>query len=182
MAKLYTGSGDKGTTWCGRAGGRVSKTHPCIEFIGCLDEAEAAVGLARSLLPEEMEDLAELLAWVEDALFRIGFTVNGKNCVTPGDVEKAEAEIDRLSGSIEFSFTLNGGHPAAAATSLARAVARRAERRLWSCLEVTGGPGGDDLLAARLLNRLSDLLYAVQLEINRRTGHKPGKPSCTRGR
>ncbi len=155
------------------------KTHPCVEFIGALDEAEAAVGYARSILGDE--ELRGLLEWVEELLFRIGFSFAGRRCVDGGDLERLEREIDRLSAEIEPVFTLNGGDPGAAAVSLARAITRRAERRFWACLEASGEKPGDELLA-KLLNRVSDLLYAVQVAAQRRAGVEPGKPSCKPGK
>ncbi len=151
------------------------KTHPCVEFIGALDEAEAAVGYARSVLRDK--ELRSLLEWVEELLFRIGFSFAGKSCVTAEDLGRLEREIDRLSAEIEPVFTLNGGDPGAAAVSLARAVTRRAERRFWACIEASGERPGDELLA-KLLNRVSDLLYAVQVAAQRRAGVEPGRPRC----
>lgn len=184
--RLYTGSGDSGETFCAIANGRVPKSHPCIEFVGALDEAEAAVGLARSLLEDSgaPRELVEALRWVEESLFRIGFTVAGHPCVAKKDVAEAERLTDMYAQHLAPGFTLNGGHPAAAATSLARAVVRRAERRLWSCLNSVGdqAPAGAELAGA-LLNRVSDLLYALQHAINRWANRNPGPaPGCTQGR
>ncbi len=183
--RLYTGGGDNGETFCAIAGGRVAKSHPCIEFMGSLDEAEAAVGLARSLLEEAggPRELVEALRWVEGLLFRVGFTLAGHKCVTTEDIREAERLIDTYTRHLAPGFTLNGGHPAAAATSLARAVVRRAERRLWSCLDTAGEQPVDAKLAGTLLNRASDLLYALQHAINRWADRAPSPaPSCTRRR
>ena len=184
--RLYTGGGDNGETFCTIAGGRVAKSHPCIEFMGSLDEAEAAVGLARSLLEEAggPRELVEALRWVEGLLFRVGFTLAGHKCVTPEDIREAERLTDTYTRHLAPGFTLNEGHPAAAATSLARAVVRRAERRLWSCLDATGerAPAEAKLVGA-LLNRASDLLYALQHAINRWANRAPSPaPDCTQGR
>ncbi|ALL01755.1 hypothetical protein Pyrde_1712 [Pyrodictium delaneyi] len=172
--KLYTRSGDDGYTTCLAAKSRVPKTHPCIEFVGALDEAEAALGLAQSLLEtltsrknEAVDEYSRILEYMQLLLFRTGFTVNGKVCISEDDVKQLEEIIDNLSKFIEPFFTLNGGHPAAAATSYARAVIRRAERSLWRCIEALDKePQREHRLAARILNRLSDLAYALQHAIN----------------
>ncbi len=180
MSRLYTRSGDDGSTWCGRSRRRLPKTHPCIEFIGALDEAEAAIGFARSLLGAEDRDIQLLLRDLENLLFRVGFAFAGKSeCIAQSDLEALEESIDAVNSVIEPAFSLNGGDAAAAAISLARSITRRAERRLWACLaSLPGGPGEVDRLAARILNRLSDMLYAVQVIIARRHGVEPERPSC----
>ena len=179
--RLYTGGGDRGSTWCGAAGGRVPKTHPCVEFIGALDEAESAVALARALAEEKgLEELASGLGLAEEALWRIGFWLAGKReCITQDLVRKIESLIDRIAESLAPGFTMNGATAAAAAAALARATVRRAERRLWACLDtLPERPDGWEL-AARLLNRLSDLLYALQRRADLEQGQEPPPPPCT---
>ncbi|KSW11878.1 hypothetical protein CF15_03505 [Pyrodictium occultum] len=183
--KLYTRTGDRGYTFCSLLGRRVRKSHPCVEFVGALDEAEATLGLAESLLrytgARGVEGLADTLRWMQELLFRAGFTLAGRDCLEGRDVEEVEALIDKLSSGLEPVFTLNGGHPAAAAASLARTMIRRAERALWRCLEERGETE-EARLVARLLNRLGDLAYAVQHAINRALGGEARRVECRAGR
>ncbi len=180
MSRIYTRGGDDGYTWCSRSRRRVPKTHPCIEFVGALDEAEAALGLARSLMRPGDDELAGILLELEDMLFRVGFAFStGKACITNQDLERVEVMIDSLSSEIEPVFTMNPGYPAAAAVSLARAVTRRAERRYWACLEALGEQGELDRLAGRILNRVSDLLYVVQLLAAKQHGDRPPRATCS---
>jgi len=180
LSRVYTRSGDEGYTWCSRSKSRVPKTHPCIEFVGALDEAEAALGLARSLLRAEQRDIAELLLWIEELLFRIGFTFAGsKECITYGDLEALERLLDAHSGEVEPVFTVTPSYAAAAAISLARAVTRRAERRYWACLEALAELRDTDRLGGKLLNRISDLLYVLQLIAAKKAGEKPPQATCS---
>ena len=182
--RIYTKSGDDGYTTCLLTGGRVPKTHPCIEFVGALDEAEAALGLAQSLLETSTASrdagrYARILEYMQVLLFRAGFTLAGRSCVDMGDINHIEELIDELSVFIKPLFTINGGHPAAAATSYARAVIRRAERSLWRCIEAIDGDIPEQYrIVARLLNRLSDLAYALQHAINAGFGVHVKRVDC----
>ncbi|ABM80829.1 ATP:cob(I)alamin adenosyltransferase [Hyperthermus butylicus] len=178
--KLSTGLGDSGYTFVPCAGW-VPKSHPCVEFVGTLDEAEAAIGLAMSILEwldKRNRHIAIILKKVQQLLFRIGFTINGRTCLGPEDLKWVESLVEKLSQNLEPTFKLNGGHPAAAAVSLARAVTRRAERAFWRCVWEVGLPQGQVELPARLLNRLSDLLYLLQHEINKNHGMEIDEVTC----
>ncbi|NOZ89206.1 MAG: ATP:cob(I)alamin adenosyltransferase, partial [Crenarchaeota archaeon] len=123
MDAPFTGAGDGGETWCLLTGGRVSKTHPCIEAVGALDEAEAAVALARTLAARAgLREVAETLEALEGLLFRVGYSLSGRSCVTPRDLEWAEAEAARLWRLARGwrGFRLNGATPEAAAAAAAR--------------------------------------------------------------
>ncbi len=182
-AKPYTGHGDKGISHNIPLLGDVPKTHPCIDFMGSLDEAEAALGLARSVLETFTNDgrIAAQLEWLEELLFRIGFTVFGTRlCINENDVRTVEKNIDRLAEKIRPGFTLNGGHIAAATISVARAIVRRAERDFWRCRPYIEGKANSDALnvAGMLLNRISDLLYMLQREINIAAKIEMKTPQC----
>ncbi|BES82143.1 ATP:cob(I)alamin adenosyltransferase [Pyrodictium abyssi] len=182
--RIYTRSGDDGYTMCLLTGSRVPKTHPCIEFVGALDEAEAALGLAQSLLEASTASgdagrYARILEYMQVLLFRAGFTLAGRSCIDGDDIRHVEELIDELSVFIKPLFTINGGHPAAAATSYARAVIRRAERSLWRCIEaIDGNVPEQHRMVARLLNRLSDLAYALQHAINAGFGVHVKRVDC----
>jgi len=159
LSKIYTRTGDDGTTGLGD-GTRVPKDHPRVEAYGTVDEANSAIGLVLACdgLPEH---LAQCLTGVQHELFDLG----GELCI-PGHAMVTDAYVERLEGTLDTinadlpplkDFVLPGGGRAAAATHLARAICRRAERRVWtlsSTEEVR-----PELL--RYLNRLSDLLFVI---------------------
>ncbi|WP_293180052.1 cob(I)yrinic acid a,c-diamide adenosyltransferase [Oceanithermus sp.] len=174
--KLYTRTGDGGETGLFGAQ-RVPKHHPRVEAYGDVDETNSQIGLARALLPPELGELDERLAALQSALFDLGAdlaTPHGSPAeahvrrVQPGDVAELEGWIDAYAEAAPplSGFVLPGGHPAAAALQVARAVARRAERR------VTALAGQEEINpeALRFLNRLSDLLFAMARWVNHRLG------------
>ncbi len=170
--KIYTRTGDRGYTVAPLAG-RVEKTHPCVEAVGDLDEAESLLALAAAKARADgLERIASILEEVQALLFRVGFQLweegrpekNRRTCVGKSDVERIEKLIDELLPSTPRLFTLHPSDETVAAISLARAVVRRAERRLWACMRSAGIEPSQTLLdAMALVNRLSDLLYAVEL-------------------
>ena len=170
---LYTRTGDDGTT--GLLGeDRVSKDHPRIEALGALDEASAALGLARAsclatqtapILREVQRDLYRLMAEVaatpENADKFTG--------IDAGRVSWLEEQADAIHKlvSLPKEFILPGDTPSGAALSLARAVVRRAERRVTELftLEELSNP---ELL--RYINRLSSLCFVLELLENQTAG------------
>jgi cob(I)alamin adenosyltransferase len=172
---FYTSKGDDGTT--GLLGeGRVTKYHARIEAVGTLDEATAALGLARAqcqgprtsaVLLEAQRDLYKLMAEV---------------AATPENAEKfrfidaarvawLEEQTDELSKLVEMpkEFILPGDSAAGAALSLARAIVRRAERRVVVLFD-TEEIKNQEL--QRYLNRLSSLCFVLELLENKAAGHK----------
>lgn len=174
--KIYTKTGDAGET--GLYGDeRVVKAHPRVEAYGTVDEANSALGLARSLLPREHLDLHDLLERIQNALFDLGAdlatrmgSLYEKNIVRMDaqDVEELEKAIDRyMEESPPFrGFILPGGHPSAAALHLARTAVRRAERKVVALSREE--PVNPE--AIRYLNRLSDLLFVLARVVNAREG------------
>jgi len=131
LAHIYTRTGDDGTTFCAALKRRVGKDHPLIELVGQLDEANSFVGLARSLLPKELEEVNGDLQYVQRLLFRVGFTVSGKPSLSEDDVRRLEDMADRYYGRAPLkSFILPSGPSPAAALHVARTVTRRAERAM----------------------------------------------------
>lgn len=174
--KIYTKTGDAGETGLYGAD-RVGKDHPRVEAYGTVDEANSAIGLARSLLPQEHLDLHDLLERIQNALFDLGADLATrmgspyeKNIarMDTEDVEHLEGLIDRyMEESPPFrGFILPGGHPAAAALHLARTVVRRAERKVVALSREE--PVNPETL--RYLNRLSDLLFVLARVVNAREG------------
>ena len=174
--KVYTRTGDDGTTAL-FGGGRVSKTHPRIAAYGTVDEANAALGMARAALGGQGgADRADaLLARLQEELF-----VLGGDLASPGEVsypvprieaahvDALEADIDALTADLPAlkHFVLPGGTPAAAALHLGRTVARRAERLVVE----TAGLEGVSHEALHYLNRLSDLLFTLARWVNHAAG------------
>lgn len=173
MSPLFTRTGDDGTT--GLLGeGRLSKSHPRMEALGTLDEASAALGLARSLcqaeqtgliLMEAQRDLYALMAEVaaapeNAARFRT---------LDSARVNWLESQAEAISALVPMpgEFILPGDTPGAAALSLARTIVRRAERRLAGLLEA--GEIENHILL-QYLNRLSLLCFALELLENQAAG------------
>jgi cob(I)alamin adenosyltransferase len=163
--RIYTRTGDDGTTGL-YYGGRVDKDDPSIELNGCVDEAQAAIGVARSrakrggeldlLLITVERDLWVLMTEVATAQENRSKLKPGATLVTDPMVTRLEREIDAFAERTELpkEFVVPGDHEVAALLDLARTVVRRAERRAVGLV-----PG--DSLVAKYLNRLSDLLWAA---------------------
>src|SRR5437588_9815604 len=135
LTRIYTRGGDKGETSLGD-GSRVTKQSLRIEAFGTVDEANAAIGLAR-LHTKGEED--EMLARIQNDLFDLGADLctpedgrrsSGALRITAPQVERLEREIDAMNASLQplDSFILPGGTAAAAYLHLARTITRRAER------------------------------------------------------
>ena len=167
LSRIYTRTGDDGMTGLGD-GSRVDKDSPRVEAFGELDELNSLLGLLASY-PAAGELLGEI-ADVQHDLFDIGgeLCIPGRQSITGRQVERLEHCLDQLNSSLQplKEFILPGGTPAAAVCHLARAVCRRAERRL-----VTLGRQAE-VNAATLcyLNRLSDLLFVMARSLNHRAG------------
>jgi cob(I)alamin adenosyltransferase len=173
MSKLYTGTGDDGFTR--RLGeGRLPKNHPVTEAVGSIDEASAALGLARAasqaletgmLLLEVQRDLYNLMAEVAAthktaAQFRV---------IDETRVLWLEEQTDLIGDKINLpnEFIIPGDTFAGASMSLARTVVRRAERRVAQLL-IEEEIENHHLL--RYLNRLSSLCFALELLENQTAG------------
>jgi cob(I)alamin adenosyltransferase len=170
--KIYTRTGDTGETGL-LDGRRVSKAAPRVDAYGEVDELNACLGLLLStgLQP----DLVEVLTRAQHQLFSLGAELadpggnlgQEKASVAPEEIAALEEAIDRLENELQplRRFILPGGHPSAAAAHLARAVCRRAERRMT-------GLGNGEVSAASLayVNRLSDLLFVMARTLNVRQG------------
>jgi cob(I)alamin adenosyltransferase len=159
LSKIYTRTGDDGTTGLGD-GTRVDKTHPRIEAFGAVDEANSAIGavLAIAGLPAEV---AAVLTDVQHELFDLGgeLAIPGHRVIGAEHVAQLERELDRFNEHLPplKEFILPGGGAAAAACHLARAIVRRAERRVWAL--AASEPAASE--APRYLNRLADLLFVI---------------------
>jgi cob(I)alamin adenosyltransferase len=165
LTTITTRTGDGGQTRLGN-NAAVRKDHPRVEALGALDELNSALGV---VLTERLSrPIRTVLLAVQQDLFDLG----GEICV-PGHCALESEQVARLDAAIaDFNaglpplreFVLPGGTRAAAAIHLARAICRRAERRLVTL----GGTEWVSEDAVRYLNRLSDLLFVVARRLNRR--------------
>ena len=170
MARIYTRTGDKGETFCYSLGKRIPKDHPLMEFLGSLDEANSAIGLAAAHLEGKVRDD---LRRVQRLLFNVGFTLAGKKLVSDGDVEWLEKIADTyLEGFVFRGFILPGGTRESGYVQLARSIVRRAERRLVTLYREGILPVDDETasLMLRILNRTSDALYAIGVWLDNQAG------------
>lgn len=174
MPKFYTRTGDDGTTgWLGE--GRISKTDLRIETLGNLDEASAALGLARASCQDTR--IQQLIQTVQRDLYKIMAEV----AASPENKEKfrsldetritwLETQVDAYTSiaQVPKEFVLPGDTPSGAALSLARTIVRRSERRLAQLQE---SEEEKNPVLLQYLNRLSSLCFILELYENQSTGN-----------
>ena len=169
LTRIYTRGGDKGQTSLGD-GSRVSKQSARVAAYGTVDEANAALGLARLHTRGEAD---AMLARIQNDLFDLGADLctpqagrraAGALRIVAAQVRRLEREIDAMNGALQplHSFVLPGGSPAAAHLHLARTVTRRAERLV--CTLAVEEPVNPE--AVKYLNRLSDHLFVLSRQLN----------------
>jgi cob(I)alamin adenosyltransferase len=169
LNKIYTRTGDDGSTGLG-SGERRKKYDPRVAAYGTLDEANAAIGIAR-LHTAGDATLDAALSRIQNDLFDVGadLTMPGKGkgpggarlTVTKAQVTWLEGEIDRLNAELAplKSFVLPGGSAAAAYLHLARTICRRAERLIAELKDRPNESVGAEVL--QYVNRLSDFLFVA---------------------
>ena len=159
LSKIYTRTGDDGTTGLGD-GSRVPKDSLRVEAYGTVDELNSAIGVLLAT-PEVPPAVAACLTEVQHELFDLGgeLCLPGHHIITAGHVTRLEESLDEFNDTLPplKEFILPGGGPAAAACHLARAIARRAERRVWTLAKAESVSPE----VAKYLNRLSDLLFVL---------------------
>jgi cob(I)alamin adenosyltransferase len=173
LTRIYTKGGDKGETSLGD-GSRVPKHALRVEAFGTVDEANAAIGLARLYVSSGVdgEDDA-MLARIQNDLFDLGADLctpeDGRRAagalrIVAAQVLRLEREIDAMNAALGplDSFILPGGTPAAAHLHLARTVTRRAER--LTCALAAAETVNPE--AIKYLNRLSDHLFVLGRRVN----------------
>jgi cob(I)alamin adenosyltransferase len=160
LSKIYTRTGDDGTTGLGD-GTRVAKDHARVEAYGTVDEANSAIGMILAV-PGLPVAIRECLTRVQHDLFDLGgeLCIPGMALISAAQIERLESELDAFNEPLPAlkDFILPGGGPAAAACHLARTIARRAERRVWSLAALEPNLRQEP---AKYLNRLSDLLFVI---------------------
>jgi cob(I)alamin adenosyltransferase len=169
LTRIYTRGGDGGETSLGD-GARVPKHSLRVAAYGTVDEANAAIGIARL---HADPDADERLDRIQNDLFDLGADLctpeNGRRAagalrIVTAQVERLEQEIDEMNttlGPLE-SFILPGGTAAAAYLHLARTIARRAERLVSELAR--SEPINPEAL--KYLNRLSDHLFVLGRRLN----------------
>ena len=183
LNRIYTRTGDDGTTGL-VDGSRVSKACPRVAAYGTVDEANAALGMARLHAgPQHLP----MITRIQNDLFDVG-----ADLATPGEdfrpgapqpewpplrvvqsqIDRLEAEIDAMNADLMplQSFILPGGTPLSAYLHLARTIVRRAER---DCVDAAGETPINPL-AIHYLNRLSDHLFMMGRHCNRTEGGGDG--------
>lgn len=168
LSKIYTRTGDAGTTGLGD-GTRVKKHHARVEAYGTVDELNSALGL---LLTHDLPPVVRTgLTRVQHELFDVGgeLCIPGRRAIGDDHSARLEQLLDELNGELKplKEFVLPGGTAAASVCHLTRAICRRAERRVVALAE------DDDVGTAtvKYLNRLSDLLFVVARYLNFKAGH-----------
>jgi cob(I)alamin adenosyltransferase len=173
--KIYTKTGDKGTTSL-IYGQRVAKNDGRVEAYGSCDETNSMIGLALSYLKntqfEEKSSFINIFNKIQTTLFHVGAelaTPTGKEVkwkLRDEDIAELEKQIDEWDSVLPplTNFILPGGHPVGAALHVARTVVRRAERSAVTL--------GDEVnpLVLSYLNRLSDFLFVAARFVNAKLG------------
>jgi cob(I)alamin adenosyltransferase len=174
LNKIYTRTGDDGSTALG-SGGRRKKYDLRIAAYGTVDETNAAIGIARLHTAGDAA-LDAALARIQNDLFDVGADLctpgygkgpgGARLTVTDKQVAWLETEIDRLNAELAplRSFVLPGGSPAAAHLHLARTICRRAERLTAELKDKAGESVTPEVL--KYLNRLSDYLFVASRYAN----------------
>jgi cob(I)alamin adenosyltransferase len=168
LSKIYTRTGDAGDTGLGD-GTRVAKDSLRVEAFGCVDELNSHIGLliAQAAVPA---DIRAPLTEVQHELFDLGgeLCIPGHQAIGDVHIARLEQALDALNADLPplKEFILPGGNIAAASAHVARAVCRRAERRVVSLAreENVNAP------AIAYLNRLSDLLFVIARVLARADG------------
>ncbi|MEZ0172216.1 cob(I)yrinic acid a,c-diamide adenosyltransferase [Microvirga sp. TS319] len=173
LNRIYTRTGDKGTTALA-AGGRRPKHDLRIEAFGTVDETNACIGMAR--LHVQGQPIDAMLNRIQNDLFDLGADLATVETdkplpyeplrITQGQVDRLEQEIDALNADLSplRSFVLPGGTPAAAALHLARTVCRRAERNVVELMQKPDETVSQEVV--KYLNRLSDFLFVASRHVN----------------
>ena len=173
LTRIYTRGGDKGETSLGD-GSRVAKQSLRVAAFGTVDEANAAIGLARLQVGAGSDaEVDAMLARIQNDLFDLGADLctpeEGRRAagalrIVAAQTQRLEREIDAMNAALQplDSFILPGGTAAAAHLHLARTVTRRAER-LVCALAAAEAVNPE---AVKYLNRLSDHLFVLGRRLN----------------
>jgi len=175
LSKIYTRTGDEGTTGLGN-GERVAKDATRVEAYGTVDELNSCIGLLMSSEKIPTSIHTSLLE-IQHDLFDLGgeLCIPGFELIKPEFTARLESTLDELNADLPAlkDFILPSGGEASARCHIARTVCRRAERRIWTLIQevknsekVIDKDSGEEqaqvnLEGAKYLNRLSDLLFVM---------------------
>ena len=173
LTRIYTRTGDDGSTGLSDFS-RVSKNDARLQAYADCDEANAAIGVAIAL-GDPNPGIAAVLRQIQNDLFDAGADLSTPVAENPEypPLRVPQEYIDRLEGWCDRfneglaplnSFILPGGTALSALLHVARTVARRAERSAWAAVEEHGD--SVNVLPAKYLNRLSDLLFILSRAAN----------------
>ena len=188
LSRIYTRTGDDGQTALSD-GTRTAKTDSRLVAYADVEEANCAIGTAIALGQPEPE-ITRLLLRIQNELFDVGADLANPITDAPPPfpplridasyIDALEEACDRYNEDLPVlrSFVLPGGTPAAALLHTARTVTRRAERSAWAAVSEHGDTVNP--LAARYLNRLSDLLFILGRQLNAEHGDVLWKPGGER--
>jgi cob(I)alamin adenosyltransferase len=168
LSKIYTRTGDDGTTGLGD-GSRTPKDSARVSAYGTVDELNSAIGMV--LAQEVPSAVREALTQIQHDLFDLGgeLCIPGMAMIHDADVARLESTLDGFNADLPVlkEFILPGGGMAAACCHLARTVCRRAERETVTLARSESVRPE----AVRYLNRLSDLLFVLARVLARASGH-----------
>ena len=152
MFKIYTKSGDKGTTQLS-SGERVSKDETQVEAIGTIDELNAHIGLLMTYIEEKT--LLERLHDLQTVLFDIG----GNKVIDHSLTTQLEKDMDAMTESLPplRDFVYPGGCKAAAQSHVCRTVCTRDERNFVTFSKIRP----IDARVLCFLKRLSDYFFIL---------------------
>ena len=187
LTRIYTRTGDDGSTRLGDMS-KTTKTDPRLIAYADTDEANSSIGVAIALGRLEAE-VAGTLTRIQNELFDVGADLCNPIVPDPqfpplrilqADIDRLERDCDRYNEPLANlrSFILPGGTPGSALLHVSRTVVRRAERSAWSALDEHGE--SMNVLTAKYLNRLSDLLFILARYANRAVGDVPWVPGGSR--
>ncbi len=169
LTRIYTRGGDKGETSLG-GGKRVPKHDRRVTAYGTVDEANAAIGIARL---HTGGDADAMLGRIQNDMFDVGadlctpYQKTSKRPalrITQPQIDRLEREIDAMNATLDplSSFILPGGSAASTYLHLARTVTRRAERNITElATREKINP-----LVVKYVNRLSDHLFVLARHLN----------------
>lgn len=186
LTRIYTRTGDDGTTGLSDFS-RVSKSDPRLAAYADCDEANAAIGVA-VVLGNPSQSVGSVLLQIQNDLFDAGADLSTPVVpnpeypplrITQPYIDRLERWCDEYNADLPKlnSFVLPGGTPLSGLLHVARTVARRAERSAWAAIDAY--PDSTNVLTAKYLNRLSDLLFILSRVANdgKDTLWKPGGPA-----
>jgi cob(I)alamin adenosyltransferase len=175
---IYTGRGDDGTTGL-LSNERVPKNHERIEAFGDIDELNSALGVLRSGLAKDNLESDHQIRNIQSNLLKIGAYLSAwrdspildrLEKIGVDDIQSLEMDIDSMENILPQlnGFLLYGGNTSAAWSNFARAICRRAERKVVGLsMELKVGRAPKHIKSILIyLNRLSDFLFLLGRYLN----------------